>query len=270
MRAPTVSVLGVYRGLERIGEIEGHGLGGVHAWRGSGDTREFIGAFPTPRDAIAAVEQAGGRVSQARLDAKRLEIKLSYQRRFRRRREGNFRQSELRRLLRHRGKPEYEIDNIIVDLLSHDVWQWSPQQVGEVVKLTFDEQIKLGIRSFRCHDRPEAELRAHYAAKKRARDRQRKAQQRGAKPAGTRPLSARAEALRDALRGAGWVSAPDMVARSEAFRAFRNDRGRCLDAEARRQAVHRALKELREAGHIDTEKRVGERGLDVVFVRLDW
>lgn len=51
------NVMRVYHHLAPIGEIEDHKIE-VRAWRGTGEAREFIGAYGTRREAIAAVEAA--------------------------------------------------------------------------------------------------------------------------------------------------------------------------------------------------------------------
>lgn len=204
---------------------------------------------------------------QASIDAKRREIGLKYQRTARQRGNTNLRWGELRRLFRERGLHDHEVDNAIVDAVSHDVFQWSAEQLGQLVELTFREQISLGIRTFRAHDVSEATIREHYRGKRRHRDRVRKARDRAERPTRAKPLSDRATALLAALSGQGWLSASELVNRSSTLRAFRNSRGRELDGNARRLAVHRAVKELTNETKIEAKKQPGDRGLSLVYVR---
>ena len=58
MITPTRSVMGVYNGTVRIGEVEDLGRGCVLAFRGSGEKRIPLGRFSDRKNAMCAVSEA--------------------------------------------------------------------------------------------------------------------------------------------------------------------------------------------------------------------
>ena len=58
MIAPAPARMGVYRGQERIGEIEDHGKRCILAFKGEGSTRVPLGMFADRNAAMLAVREA--------------------------------------------------------------------------------------------------------------------------------------------------------------------------------------------------------------------
>jgi hypothetical protein len=203
--------------------------------------------------------------SRAReIASKRVEIERRYASRSS---SGNLRLGEVRRILRSRGKDPLQVEADI-DERFENLWAWPADALGDALELTFDEKIRLGVRTIRCFDKTAAEVAAFYHEQKRARDRVRIARRRQLEPPKPDDLSARAREILDGLRGQGWVSAVRLVGATELLRSFRNRRGRLLDTSGRRQAVHRALSELERHGALDVRKEVDERGLSLTIVRV--
>jgi hypothetical protein len=174
---------------------------------------------------------------------------------------GNLRRGELRRLARHRGVHEYEVDAWIADEIGNP-FDWSAESLGRAVRLTFAEQIMLVIKTFHCFDRPVADVRAHYAAKRKERDRMDKQQQR--ERAGRRgpALSARAQAVLDVVAG-DWTAASTVIDRAATMEAF----GKLKAGPTMRKVVHRAIGELHDAGQIEVDLRDGRNGFPTRFLR---
>jgi hypothetical protein len=185
--------------------------------------------------------------------ARHAEIK----RRYKRGGGGGVRLGELRRLLKRRGKSDVEIATIVPDL--GDLKAWSPAQLGQHVEMRWIEQRRLGIRTFRCIDRSEEQISEFYRRVKLRRDRLDQRRKRAANRT-PRRLSRRAHSLLIFLESRQWVERPALTAATEKMRGF----GR-LDAAARRQAVHRALKELGDL--IKTDRGHDKSGRGIILVR---
>jgi predicted Fe-S protein YdhL (DUF1289 family) len=183
----------------------------------------------------------------------------------------NIRQGEVRRVVRFKLGPDAskaEIDAVISRLGNY--LTDSPDNLGKLLSLTFQEKHGLGIRTIACCDRTRNEVSAWYRAARQDRQNLRRRILRERKKAErkvTAELHPRARAifwrLNDTLKSAATLSAE--VANSDAFL----DRGmRPLDPASRRQAVHRVLDALHASGTIEQRYETGPRGLRVRFVRL--
>jgi hypothetical protein len=190
--------------------------------------------------------------------AQHAEIKLRYDRAARRKAGGGgVRLGELRRLFRRRGNSEGNIADIIADL--GDLQAWSPAELGQVVEMRWIEQRKLGVRTFRCTDRSEGQISEFYRRVKLRRDRREKRKIR-ATSATARRLSRRARTLLTFLEGRQWIEKPALTEAAAKLRGFGK-----LDAAARRQAVHRALKEL--GALVRTDDGHDQHGREIKLVR---
>ena len=95
----------------------------------------------------------------------------------RRRQHGNilhFRPRELVRLFRHRlgdGPGKLELNAAIMDAVGGDPMGMTAKEVGERVNLTLVERSQLNIRTITAVDATPDEVRKHYRAKKKDRDR---------------------------------------------------------------------------------------------------
>lgn len=188
---------------------------------------------------------------------------------------GNLRLGELRRLFRHRGVSSEGIGDAIREAVG-DPLAWTAGQLGQHLELTFEEKIRLGIRTIRCFDRPLSEVKEYYAVKRRERDRRRarlrRAERRAAQsPPVKRQNALRVSAVRTALYqtsklgpsciGAQWASVAMIVRLIKRKRVFRN-----IDQAASRRAVHRALKSL--APELEVKQLCGLHGNPVNWYRL--
>jgi hypothetical protein len=176
---------------------------------------------------------------------------------------GGFRYAELRRLYRHRGVHEHQLANVIADL--GNVYDWGPDTLGEAVQLTFIEQTKLGIRTFRCFDQPAAAVTAYYVEKRKERDRMRKHMERPAPPRAVN-LSKRAQVIVNEL-SSDWMAVSALVEHVATNKVFCDRHGRKLEPAPLRTAVHRSINELVDADQIATDLRNGRNGLQALFVR---
>ncbi len=157
----------------------------------------------------------------------------------------NIRRGEVKRLFLHRGTLKIEVHNKVEDILA-ECKRWTARALGQRVDLTFNEQIKLGIRTMRCTDRSEMMVKLYFREQKRERDRMRWHRK---KQSLARGLSPAAKKLADLLSAHKWMRVADIV---EQFGKRR--RGK---REGARSAVRRALRKLIAADVIDdwTEAR---------------
>jgi hypothetical protein len=169
----------------------------------------------------------------------------------------NIRRGEMKRLLLHRGVSNLEVYNEVENILAERI-KWTAHALGQRVKLKFEEKIKLSIRTLRCIDRTAKMVRLYFRMKKRERDRVRWQQR---KQVSRSELSPVAKWLADRLSSGVWVRAADLV---EQLREYRGRRRR----EAARSALRRAVRELHDAGRLDTQTVDAPKGGFETFVRL--
>jgi stress-induced morphogen len=86
-----------------------------------------------------------------------------------------FRMPELMRLYRYRGhgRTELELLAAINADIDADPTTLTARELGELVQLTLEERVTLGIRTIAACDKPPEEIKAFYAARRRERDRNR-------------------------------------------------------------------------------------------------
>ena len=85
----------------------------------------------------------------------------------------NIRRGELKRLLLHRrAASKVDVANMVENILAERV-KWNSAALGERLQLTFEEKIRLGIRTIACIDRTKAMMKLYYLERKRERDRRR-------------------------------------------------------------------------------------------------
>ena len=167
----------------------------------------------------------------------------------------NIRRGELKRLLLHRGTSEVEVHNLVEDIIGERA-RWTAPALGWRMKLAFDEQISLGIRTIACIDRTKWMVRLYFRERKRERDRmrwQRKKQTFG------RGLSPMAKQISE-LTAEKWMSVAEIV---EILR-----RPQRRKREAARSAVRRALTELSAADLVEIRVEDRPTGGYERFVRL--
>jgi hypothetical protein len=177
----------------------------------------------------------------------------------RRRRKGppnNLRLGELRRLFLHRARRQGQgMINAQADVLIRkqipDFESMTADQLGDRIELTFEEKIGLSIRSIRCFDRPKADVQAYYRSQKLIRDQIRAAQKRAEQSKPRKRRSARAQVVFGVIRQRVEMTSPEIGAAIAKRWDFKGRDGQALDGQARRRAVHRALKELRDEGVIE-------------------
>jgi hypothetical protein len=168
----------------------------------------------------------------------------------------NIRRGELRRLLRHRGVSNLEVHDKVEDIIAERA-RWSACALGQRVDLTFDEKIRLGIRSMRCTDRSEMMMKLYFRERKRERDRMRWHR---SKQSFARGLSPAANKLTEQLSAHKWIGVADIV--EQLGKRRRRKR------EAARSAVRRALKELIAADVVDARIEARRSGGFERLVRL--
>jgi hypothetical protein len=160
----------------------------------------------------------------------------------------NIRRGELRRLLLHRKVSKTEVHNKVEDILAEGRGRWTARALGHRVDLTFDEKIRLGIRSMRCTDRSEKMMKLYFRERKRERDRMRWHR---SKQSFSRGLSPAANKLAEQLSAHKWMGVADIVHQGKRRRGRR---------EAARSAVRRALKELIAADLVDEKLEARRSG----------
>jgi hypothetical protein len=172
----------------------------------------------------------------------------------------NFRRGELKRLLLHRGYSKIEVHNAVEDIMAERV-RWTCTALGERVRLTFKEKIRLSIRTIACVDRTKKMVKLYYLERRRERDRRRRRidnmQVQMARE--TNGLSARARQLAAALKS-DWMSSHTLAdAMKEKWRLRHN--------AALRMAALRASRELCEAGIAERKVEPGPKGGYLTFMR---
>ena len=150
----------------------------------------------------------------------------------------NIRRGELKRLLLHRGTSEVEVHNLVEDIIGGRA-RWTAPALGSRMNLTFDEQIRLGIRTIACIDRTKWMMRLYFRERKRERDRMRWHRK---KQTFGRGLSPMAKQIAE-LPAGKWMRVAEVV---EILR-----RPPHRKREAARSAVRRALRELIAAGLLE-------------------
>jgi hypothetical protein len=91
----------------------------------------------------------------------------------------NLRRGELKRLLLHRrAASKVDVYNVVEDILGERV-KWTSTALGRRMQLTFEEKVRLGIRTLRCIDRNANMMRLYYLERRRERDRRRAKKMRG-------------------------------------------------------------------------------------------
>jgi hypothetical protein len=171
----------------------------------------------------------------------------------------NIRRFELKRLLLHRrAASKVEVHNVVEDILGERV-RWTHMALGERVQLTFEEKIRLAIRTIACIDRTKMMMKLYYRKRKRERDRRRVNEMR-AQTSEMNGISARARKLAAMLKN-DWTSGHRLVEAIEKKWRLKHD--------AARKAMRRAVIELGNA-HIGFEQKIepGPRGGYQSFMRL--
>ena len=167
----------------------------------------------------------------------------------------NIRRGELKRLLLHRGTSEVEVHNLVEDIIGGRA-RWTAPALGSRMNLTFDEQIRLGIRTIACIDRTKWMMRLYFRERKRERDRMRWHRK---KQTFGRGLSPMAKQIAE-LPAGKWMRVAEVV---EILR-----RPPHRKREAARSAVRRALRELIAAGLLEDNMVDRPTGGFERFVRL--
>jgi hypothetical protein len=167
----------------------------------------------------------------------------------------NIRRGELKRLLRHRGTSEVEVHNLVEDIIG-ECARWTSPALGWRMKLTFDEQIRLRIRTIACMDRKKWMVRLHFRERKRERDRMRWHRK---KQTFLRDLSPMAKQIAE-LTAEKWMSVAKVV------QILRRPQQR--KREGARSAVRRALTELITADLLEDNVVDRPTGGYERFVRL--
>jgi hypothetical protein len=147
------------------------------------------------------------------------------------------------------------VHNAVEDILAERL-KWTAAALGERVQLTFQDKIRLGIKSIACIDRTKKMVRLYFQERKRERDRRRVNKMRERI---TKPISPRAMQLAAVLNGE-WVE-------SRALGDSIRKRWK-LKPDALEKAVHRASQELSDAGLAERKYGTGSRGSRVLFLRL--
>jgi hypothetical protein len=168
----------------------------------------------------------------------------------------NIRRGELKRLLLHRKVSKLEVHNMVEDIIAERA-KWTARALGRRMDLTFDEKIRLGIRTIRCIDRSEMMMKLYFREQKRERDRIRWHRRKQSLACG---LSPGAKKLADRLSANKWLGVGDIV----------EQLGKCRrrKREAARSAVRRALSELKVAGLLEVRMQARPTGGFERSVRL--
>ena len=172
----------------------------------------------------------------------------------------NVRRGELKKLLCHRGVSEIEVYNAVEDIMAERA-RWTPTALGHRVNLTFNDKIRLGIRTIACVDRTKKMMRMYFRERKRERDRMRvnKMREKIPRSRDMKGVSPRAKQLAGVLNGE-WIE-------SRALGDSIRKRWK-LKPDAIGKAVRRAGQELSDANIAELKYGAGSRGSRVLFLRL--
>jgi hypothetical protein len=183
----------------------------------------------------------------------------------------DLRHRELIRLFRRRlgpGPSKLQLEEAIRNAVGDNIG--APARVlGQIVKLTFVERTELDIRTIQCCDKSPEEIRAHYRAKRRERDRTGARKRRNRRKKRMIPLKMQRQTgrVQAVLREVSetnpthWStieSITDLVAKARDFRG--------LKPNSMRKTIHRSLDTLFDEGHIETDTGFGRR-MPVKLVR---
>ena len=168
----------------------------------------------------------------------------------------NIRRGELKRLLLHRhAVSKVEVHNEVENILA-DRARWTAAALGWRMNLTFDEKIRLAIRTMACVDRSKTMMELYFRKRKKERDRVLWARK---KQTLVRNLSPIAKQITQLL-AEKWMSVAEIV------KVLRRPQRR--KREATRSAVRRALRELIAADLLDVRLEGRPTGGFERFVRL--
>jgi hypothetical protein len=171
----------------------------------------------------------------------------------------NVRRGELKKLLCHRGVSEIEVYNAVEDIMAERA-RWTPTALGHRVNLTFNDKIRLGIRTIACVDRTKKMMRMYFRERKRERDRMRvnKMREKIPRSRDMKGVSPRAKQLADALTDQ-WIASRDLA---DLVRKRWH-----LKPVALLSAVLRGSRELCKAGIAEQKIEAGLAGGRVLFLR---
>ena len=201
-------------------------------------------------------------MSRAEVETRLGQVAESYKSKQRQQPKPNRRLGDLRKLFKHRGLSDDEVEAAIAPLSPH-LYVHKTEFPDDDVNLTAREKIELDIRSFDCWPMYQQRLAERfYRLRRRRRDRDAKRAERARLPKG---LSQRSRELLDELIvGKQWQSIAILTDRSAGLKSFRKRNGRRLDYHGRKQAVHRAVTELHKADQVRLDKVDGQRGQELV------
>ena len=154
----------------------------------------------------------------------------------------NIRRGELKRLLLRRGTSKIEVHNKVEDIIAQRT-KWTSLALGWRVYLTFDEKIRLSIRTIACIDRPKKMVQLYFRQQKRERDRMRWARKKRTLARDLSPLAKQVAQL----------VAEKCMRVAEIVELLR--KGPRSKHEAARSAVRRALEELDDLLDVRLEAR---------------
>jgi hypothetical protein len=190
----------------------------------------------------------------------------------------NIRMGELRRLFRYRHHiRDQTVSSLDLDLQIHDKvgnpWEWTAEQLGNLVELTYEERTILAIRSFQCFDKTPAEVKAIQNARKRIRDRvgaserrKRERETRAAARAMSVDLDDRKETLFIVI-GQDWRSVAQIMVDVGHLPVWKMPDGKPLSGNSLRRVVNRQLSHLIEERQIERKSEAGPRGKQIGFFR---
>lgn len=168
----------------------------------------------------------------------------------------NIRRGELKRLLLHRhAVSKVEVHNEVENILAGRA-RWTAAALGWRMNLTFDEKIRLAIRTMACVDRSKTMMERYFRERKRERDRMRCKRKKQTSPRDLSPMAKQIAQL---------VAEKSMSA-AEVVEVLRRPQRR--KREAARSAVRRALRELIAADLLEVKVEARPTGGFDRFVRL--